>query len=138
MTVIELRLEARGAIIQQMRDLVTRAADRSMTAEESAQWDALDLRQGRLAEQISASDPATPLAGAYVTDADGLAAVERELNERIPPLAGGRQDPVDDGQPREAACSGRATPCGPTCRRRGAPETPRSPASASATSCGAW
>ena len=98
-TRVELRQE-RGAIVDQMKALVAKSTGRAMTPEESAQWDALDLAQGRLREQ----DPEAR-GRVYASDPAGLAHLKQDLAQSAGRVAGGgrQEDPLARPMAEESA-----------------------------------
>jgi HK97 family phage major capsid protein len=78
MTWIE-KAQRRGELVRQMRALHTKAAEtrRELTADEGAEFDRLDLEQGRLAEEIRTEQPT--FAGRVFSGRDGLDALEHDL-----------------------------------------------------------
>ena len=83
MTVTEIR-QKRATLVQQMRALVTASEGRAMTDQESAQWDAADLQQGRLGEQLRGLDPEHAPRRTYATDRAGRCYRRRTRGRRSP------------------------------------------------------
>jgi HK97 family phage major capsid protein len=97
MNALELR-RTRSETVAQMRRLVTETNGRALTEAEQREWDALDLRQGRLAETIQAAEPDVPSGRQFAGDRDGLAALEADLSKSTGTKAAKRQDDPPTGE----------------------------------------
>ena len=80
------QMSARSELVKKMRALHEGAADRALTVEEERAWDALDLEQGRLGEDIERARRSSVVSyregRIYAKDRAGLVALEEELKSR--------------------------------------------------------